>query len=52
MGVGAVAQAAGLQNLFGPDNTIMSYTQDLFEGALGGSALAAVIEFMKSRTHA
>jgi hypothetical protein len=52
LGVGAVAQAAGLQNLFGPDNTIMSYTQDLFEGALGGSALAAVIEFMKSRTHA
>lgn len=52
LGVGAVAQAAGLQNLFGPDNTIMSYTQDLVEGAVGGCALAAVIELMKGKTHA
>jgi len=52
LGVGAAAQALGLQNLFGPDNTIMSYAQDLVEGALGGCVLATVIEFMKGRTHA
>ena len=52
LGVGAAAQAAGLQNLFGPDDTIMSYMQDLLEGALGGCVLASVIEFMKGRTHA
>jgi hypothetical protein len=53
LGVGWAASAAGLQNLFGPDATIMSYIQDLFEGAIGGCVLAAVIEFMKSiRTHA
>jgi hypothetical protein len=52
LGVGAAAQALGLQNLFGPDHTIMSYAQDLVEGAIGGCALATVIEFMKGRTHA
>ena len=52
LGVGAAAQAAGLQNLLGPDNTIMSYTQDLLEGAIGGCVLATVIELMKGRTHA
>ena len=52
LGVGAAAQAMGLQNLFGPDNTIMSYTQDLLEGAIGGFVLATVIELMKGRTHA
>src|SRR5688572_20667366 len=52
LGVGAAAQAMGLQNLFGPDNTIMSYAQDLVEGAIGGCVLATLIEFMKGRTHA
>jgi hypothetical protein len=52
LGVGAAVQAAGLQNLFGPDHTIVSYAQDLLEGALGGCVLAMVIEFMKGRTHA
>ncbi|HEX5008546.1 MAG TPA: hypothetical protein VFV70_15635 [Hyphomonadaceae bacterium] len=53
LAVGAAVQAAGLQNVLGPDHTIASYAQDLLEGALGGCVLAMVIELIKkSRTHA
>ena len=52
LGFGAAVQAMGLQNLFGPDHTIVSYAQDLLEGAIGGCILAMVIELIKSRTHA
>lgn len=50
--LGAVVEAAGLENLFGPDNTIVSYAQDLVEGAIGGGVLATLIAIMKGKTHA
>ena len=52
LGAGAVMQAAGLQNLFGPDNTIVSYAQDLIEGVAGGAALGAAVRLMRGKTHA
>ncbi len=52
LGAGALVQSAGLQNLLGPDGTIVGYAQDLMEGVLGGAALGAAARVVRGKTHA